>query len=62
MAIEIRELYIKAVVDAGAEKKGNGAGESSVKETPEQNEANAEGMIDVCVQKILEILKEKMER
>ena len=62
MAIEIRELHIKAIVDAGSDKKGVGIDESPPKQTTEQAEANSEGLIDTCVQKIMEILKEKMER
>jgi hypothetical protein len=62
MPIEIRELHIKAIVDAGSEKKGGAIDESPRKETSEQGEANMETLIDTCVQKILEILKEKMER
>jgi hypothetical protein len=62
MPIEIRELHIKAIVDAGSDKKGTTAEQSPRKETPEQGEANMESVIDTCVEKILEILKEKMER
>ena len=62
MPIEIRELHIKAIVDAGGEKKVGAIYESPRKETPEQGEANTESIIDTCVEKILEILKEKMER
>jgi hypothetical protein len=62
MPIEIRELHIKAIVDAGTDKKLPGMDESPPKENPEQHEANLEGMVDTCVQKILDILKDKMER
>ena len=62
MPIEIRELHIKAIVDAGTDKKLPGLHEITPKDTPEQQEQNSEAIIDTCVQKILEILKEKMER
>ena len=62
MAIEIRELHIKAIVDAGADKKDSPMDQQSRKETAEQSEANTDILIDTCVQKIMEILKEKMER
>ncbi len=62
MPIEIRELHIKAIVDAGTDKKLPGIDESPRKENPEQQESNLEEMIDTCVQKILDILKDKMER
>ena len=62
MPIEIRELHIKAIVDAGSDKKGTAMDQLPKKETLEETEANLESLIDTCVQKILEILKEKMER
>jgi hypothetical protein len=56
MSLEIRELIIKATVvpeggaNAGAAASGNG------------NAAPGEEMINTCVEKILEILKEKNGR
>ena len=62
MPIEIRELHIKAIVDAGGERKDDSPGQTGLK-TAEQGEGgNIEQIIDLCVEKVLEILKEKMER
>lgn len=62
MPIEIRELHIKAVIDTGGEKKGYGPGQTGLKTTEQGDGENNEQIIDLCVEKVLEILKEKMER
>ena len=62
MAIELRELHIKAVVDAGGEKKGGGAGTEASPNPAGQEEGQADQIIGLCVEKVLEILKEKKER
>ncbi len=63
MPIEIRELYIKAVVDAGGGKTNNGQpGTDAGKPANDISAQNAEQLIDLCVEKVLEILKEKRER
>lgn len=62
MSIEIRELYIKTVVDASGEKKGNTTAETGLKATEQGEAGNTEQLIDLCVEKVLEILKEKTER
>lgn len=59
MPIEIRELVIKATVTQGSGSGGGGtppAGGNNNAVTP------AEDMINTCAEKMLEILKEKMER
>ena len=57
MAIEIRELHIKAVIDSGKSggKKESTAGDASNPSAPDQ-------IVDLCVEKVLEILREKKER
>jgi hypothetical protein len=62
MPIEIRELHIKAVVDAGGEKTGDGQSQSDSKKAEQGDGNNVDQIIDLCVEKILEILKEKKER
>lgn len=57
MPIEVRELIIKATVAQEATEGGASAMDGSNNEvTP------GEEMINNCVEKVLEILKEKMER
>ena len=57
MPIEIRELVIKATVnqDGPASSQGNSSA-TGHQETPNEE------MINTCVEKILQILKEKNER
>jgi len=62
MPIEIRELHIKTVVDTSGEKKGNTTSETGLKATEQGEAVNTEQLVDLCVEKILEILKEKTER
>jgi hypothetical protein len=59
MPIEIRELQIKAVIDNGNPKGKKGASPGSPGEGPQQN---PDELVDLCVEKVLEILKEKGER
>jgi hypothetical protein len=59
MPIEIRELVIKAtVVQEGSSGAGAAAGGSSVENDVSPNEE----IIKTCVEKVLEILKDKNER
>lgn len=53
MPIEIRELVIKATV--GPEGQGGGGGKAT-------NAGSSEEIIKACVEKVMEILKEKNER
>jgi hypothetical protein len=63
MPIEIRELHIKAVIDSGGKKASANSETGAGNETSETgNGINQEQLIDLCVEKVLEILKEKEER
>jgi len=57
MPIEVRELVIKAAVT----QEGNGL-QPSGGATSSQNESAGEELIKICVDKVLEILKERNER
>lgn len=57
MPIEIRELIIKAAVVQDSNNAPAGAGTTSG-----NNESAGEELIKTCVDKVLEILKEKHER
>jgi hypothetical protein len=59
MAIEIKELIIKASVGAGGAGAGGGEQAGS---TSNNNLSPTEELVNTCVEKILEILKEKHER
>lgn len=54
MPLEIRELIIKASV-------GDGGG-TAEPAAPDQSETDSEYLVNLCVEKVLEILKDKMER
>jgi len=57
MAIEIRELVIKAtVVNESTEQAGQAAQANNNSVTP------SEELINICIEKVLEILKNKHER
>ncbi len=57
MPVEIRELVIKATVEQ------NGAGASgAASSSAGSNSSPGEDMIKTCVEKVLEILKDKNER
>ncbi|MCB0628409.1 MAG: DUF5908 family protein [Saprospiraceae bacterium] len=59
MPLEIRELVIKAAIGSGKEQndtqQGGGGDES------EEGKGN-QAIIQACVEKVLEIINEKMER
>lgn len=59
MPIEVRELVIKATV---AQEGGAGVGAASVGSSADNNVSPNEEMIKTCVEKVLEILKDKNER
>ncbi len=61
MPIEIRELHIKAVINQGGQTVGANAGNGS------QGNASAdvpdkEDIVAECVEKVLAILRDKIER
>jgi hypothetical protein len=62
MPIEIRELHIKAVIDTGGGKKSETPGQTGSKTAEPGVEGNIEQIVDLCVEKVLEILKDKQER
>jgi len=63
MPIEIRELHIKAVIDSGGSNRKNAEGnENNNKDAAEGADQRPENLIDLCVEKVMEILKEKEER
>jgi hypothetical protein len=63
MPIEIRELHIKAVIDTSGKKTGAGPVAGSDNEVSGTvAEQSPEQLIDLCVEKVLEILKDKQER
>ncbi|HTQ66749.1 MAG TPA: DUF5908 family protein [Puia sp.] len=55
--IEIRELIIKAVVQQNGAGKGNAGAPATANSVPPNEE-----LIKACVEKVIEILKEKNER
>jgi hypothetical protein len=58
MPIEIKELIIKTSVSASGGTEGSGQATS----TANNNVSPSEEMVNTCVERILEILKEKNER
>ena len=62
MPIEIRELHIRAVVDAGGSKGGENANASAGAPASSPTAGNEETIIGLCVEKIMEILKDQKER
>jgi len=63
MPIEIRELHIKAVIDAGgASAKMAQPATDSDQPSAGASTSQADQLVDLCVEKVLEILKEKKER
>lgn len=58
MPIEIRELVIKATVTQGNEPAGN----TAVTQTSGNGVSASEEIINACVEKILEIIKDRDER
>ena len=55
MPIEIKELHIKATLD-------NGDGNSSSGSNGDSGAAPTDALIQTCVDKVLEILKDKNDR
>jgi hypothetical protein len=60
MAIEVKELVIRAVVDyssSGDEKR-----QDSPNERSEQEESEQSAIIDACVKQVLKIIERKQKR
>jgi len=62
MPIEIRELHIKAVVEPGGSSGDAATSTAGGEKTDKQSEQNTEQLIELCVEKIMEVIKEKNER
>jgi Family of unknown function (DUF5908) len=63
MPIEIRELVIKATVGNGNSAANSGSNASNTEGgNGGGGEAASDAFINICVEKVLEILKEKAER
>ena len=58
MPVEIRELIIKATL----EQEGSGAAAGNSAGSGGGNQSPTQALITMCVDKVLEILKEKNER
>ena len=59
MPIEIKELHIKTVVSDDAQQ---GASSNTGAADNTSNSAKMDQIVEMCVEKVLEILKEKKER
>ena len=57
MPLEIKELHIKATLSDS--NQGNGRGGSDIERG---NNSSKEEIVSMCVEKVLEILKDKKER
>lgn len=57
MPLEIRELIVKATVDGAGGSNTESSGATGGNDTAQQ-----EQIVNLCVEKVLEILKEKSER
>ena len=62
MPIEIKELYIRAVIDGGGSSKPAQPGAESGQPAAGASAQPSEQLVELCVEKVMEVLKEKMER
>lgn len=63
MPVEIRELYIKAVIDTGkAASPASVPGEAQPDTATAGKSPEQDDLIAICVEKVMEILKDKQER
>lgn len=62
MPIEIRELHIRAVIDTGGKHASPGPGGAASGAPAAASAESPEQLVQLCVEKVLEILKEKKER
>jgi len=60
MAIEIKELVIRAVVDYSS--SGNEKGQIPPDEQPDHEEIDQSAIIDACVKQVLKIIERKQKR
>lgn len=61
MAIEIRELHIKAVIDDAAGKSTESP-RASPGRSAAAPEESTEQIVEICIAKVLEILQQRIER
>jgi hypothetical protein len=62
MPLEIRELHIRAVIDGGGGSKPASPGGAEQQPEGNKSEEPSDQLIDLCVEKVLEVLKDKQER
>lgn len=63
MPLEIRELYIKAVINQGAQSAGVNAGNGGQGNASTDGDVtDKEDIVAECVEKVLAILRDKIER
>ena len=60
MAIEVKELVIRAVVDYSS--SGDEKSQDSPNERSEQDEREQSAIIDACVKQVLKIIERKQKR
>ncbi len=56
MAIEIRELHIKAVIGSGPQQQSENAG------TTDRSEEERELLVSLCVERVMELMARQKER
>ncbi|GEM_PF-1378497 len=61
MPIEIKELIVRAVVETGEDKQHEDSSSASGT-CAEISEEKMEMMIEMCIEQVMEILREKEER
>ncbi|HVU55782.1 MAG TPA: DUF5908 family protein [Puia sp.] len=65
MPVEIRHLAIRAVIDSGGKKGNNSTNAGPEARPPGDGGGSVQSsgeLIDLCVEKVMEILKERSER
>ncbi|MFN8345200.1 MAG: DUF5908 family protein [Spirosomataceae bacterium] len=63
MPLEIRELHIKAVINQGAQSAGGNAGSGGRGNASTDGDApDKEDIVAECVEKVLAVLRDKIER
>lgn len=62
MSLEIRELIIKASVSAGGQQPGAQGGAAGISGSENNGVSGSDEIVNTCIERILEILREKNER
>lgn len=60
MAVEIKELIIRATVDY--QQQGGDKGDKDNKATPGAKDQDQSALVEACVRQVLKILKQKEQR